>query len=238
MNQKGILYLIPNTLGGGEALDLMSHTVQKLVGELRYFVVENPKEARKFIKNICPELPQSELNLFPLHKHVDRNEVNTYLDTCDQGINMGLVSDAGVPGVADPGAEVVLLAHRKGIEVKPLVGPSSILLGMMASGMNGQSFAFNGYLPIEKSERKKAIQKFERRSREEGQSQSFIETPYRNNKLIEDFMSFLSPETELCIACDLSLETQWIKTKKIKQWKKEKPDIHKRPALFIIHVNN
>jgi 16S rRNA (cytidine1402-2'-O)-methyltransferase len=149
---------------------------------------------------------------------------------------MGLVSDAGVPGVADPGAEVVELAHKLGIQVRPLVGPSSILLAMMSSGLNGQSFAFNGYLPIEKSERKKALIKFERRSKEEGQSQAFIETPYRNNKLFEDFTTFLNPSTSLCVAADLTLESEFIKTHSIAAWKKMKFDLHKRPAIFILQA--
>jgi len=231
------LYLIPNTLGPGDPLQVMPETVKHTILPLRNFVVENEKEARKFIKKIAPEIPQSELKLYPLHKHVDRNAINAYLDPIvESGLSMGLLSDAGVPGVADPGAEIVHLAHSKGIIVKPLVGPSSILMAMMSSGMNGQSFAFNGYLPIDKQERKKMLLKFEKRSKEEGQAQSFIETPYRNNKLIEDLIQILHPNTMLCIACDISLDTEYIKSKPIKLWKKEKPDIHKRPALFVFQV--
>ena len=145
------------------------------------------------------------------------------------------MSEAGCPGVADPGAAIVKIAHEKGIQVVPLVGPSSILLAMMASGMNGQSFAFNGYLPIEKGEKKKALKDFERLSQEKNQSQLFIETPYRNNKLIEDLLANLNGNTHLCIACDITLPTEFIKTKTVNDWKKQKVDLHNRPCIFIIH---
>ena len=148
---------------------------------------------------------------------------------------MGLMSEAGCPGVADPGAVIVKLAHEKGIQVIPLVGPSSILLAMMASGMNGQSFTFHGYLPIEKDEKKASFKTLERVSFEKNQSQIFIETPYRNNKLLEDLVQTLHPETHLCIATDITLPTEYIKTKKIAAWKKETIDLHKRPTIFIIH---
>lgn len=145
------------------------------------------------------------------------------------------MSEAGCPGVADPGAAIVKLAHEKGIQVVPLVGPSSILLAMMGSGMNGQSFAFNGYLPIDKGDKKTALKYFEKTSEERGQSQLFIETPYRNNKLLEDLLQLLQPNTHLCIAADITLDTEFIKTKTVAQWKKDKPDLHNRPAIFIIH---
>jgi 16S rRNA (cytidine1402-2'-O)-methyltransferase len=236
MAKKGVLYLIPNTLGEGRVQEVLPDIVPATVSGLRYFVVENSKEARRFIKKVSPDVPQTDLVLSPLHKHIDRSEIQKYLDPCLNGVDMGLVSDAGVPGVADPGAEVVELAHKLGIQVRPLVGPSSILLAMMSSGLNGQSFAFNGYLPIEKSERKKALIKFERRSKEEGQSQAFIETPYRNNKLFEDFTTFLNPSTSLCVAADLTLESEFIKTHSIAAWKKMKFDLHKRPAIFILQA--
>jgi 16S rRNA (cytidine1402-2'-O)-methyltransferase len=152
-----------------------------------------------------------------------------------QGINIGLMSEAGCPGVADPGAVIVKLAHEKGIQVVPLVGPSSILLAMMGSGMNGQSFAFNGYLPIDKSDKKSALKNYEKLSFDKNQSQLFIETPYRNNKLLEDLLQTLQPNTHLCIATDLTLPTEYIKTYKISEWKKTKVDLHNRPTIFIIH---
>ncbi len=146
-----------------------------------------------------------------------------------------MLSEAGVPAVADPGATIVKLAHDKGVQVVPLVGPSSILMAMMSSGMNGQSFAFNGYLPIDKGERKKTIKELEKLSKDKDQSQIFIETPYRNEKLLADLKAFLSPTTSLCIAADITLSTEYIKTKEVKGWKNENPDLHKRPAIFIIH---
>ena len=152
-----------------------------------------------------------------------------------EGKTIGLLSDAGCPGVADPGADIVKLAHQKNIKVIPLVGPSSILLAMMASGMNGQSFAFNGYLPIDKHERKSEIKRLERLSKDYNQSQSFIETPYRNNKLLEDLCNTLSSDCLICVACDITLDSEYIKTQTVLQWKKNSVDLHKRPTLFIIH---
>ena len=154
---------------------------------------------------------------------------------CLEGVNIGLMSEAGCPGVADPGAVIVKIAHEKGIQVVPLVGPSSILLAMMASGMNGQSFAFNGYLPIDKNGKKSALKNFEKMSSDKNQSQIFIETPYRNNKLLEDILSALLPNTHLCIAADITLPTEYIKTLRVADWKKTKVDLHNRPTIFIIH---
>lgn len=154
---------------------------------------------------------------------------------CLQGINVGLMSEAGCPGVADPGAVIVKIAHERGIQVVPLVGPSSILLALMASGMNGQSFAFNGYLPIDKSEKKSALKNLEKLSHDKNQSQLFIETPYRNNKLLEDLLQTLQNNTLLCIACDITLPTEYIKTLRVADWKKTKIDLHNRPCIFIIH---
>ncbi|MNE11491.1 Ribosomal RNA small subunit methyltransferase I [compost metagenome] len=157
---------------------------------------------------------------------------------CLQGIHVGLMSEAGCPGVADPGAAIVKIAHEKGIQVVPLVGPSSILLALMGSGMNGQSFAFNGYLPIDKSEKKSALKNLEKLSSDKNQSQLFIETPYRNNKLLEDILQTLQPNTHLCIACDITLPTEYIKTFRVADWKKTKVDLHNRPCIFIIHKMN
>ena len=157
------------------------------------------------------------------------------IQDCVEGKNVGLMSEAGCPGVADPGAVIVKLAHEKGIQVVPLVGPSSILLAIMASGMNGQSFAFNGYIPIDASEKKAAIKNLEKLSISKNQSQLFIETPYRNNKMLEDILSSLHPETYLCLACDITLPTEYIKTMRVVNWKKAKIDLHNRPTIFIIH---
>ncbi|HEY0046059.1 MAG TPA: SAM-dependent methyltransferase [Flavobacterium sp.] len=215
--------------------DVLPQTVKRAIELLDYYVVENQKDARKFIKNISPEKVQSTLKLSELNKHTEPSEHIKMLSPCLNGIDMGLMSDAGCPGVADPGAVIVKLAHEKGIKVIPLVGPSSILMAMMASGMNGQNFAFNGYLPIEKSEKKTALKNLEKLSEEKNQSQLFIETPYRNNKMLEDVLIALHPNTRLCVAADITLPTEFIKTQRISEWKKSKVDLHNRPAIFIIH---
>lgn len=232
---RGKLYLIPTTLGDTEPLEVMPLSVKKVVEHLEFFIVENEKSARRFIKRITPSKSQPSLQLRLLDKYSDEFETQNYLDICDEGVSVGLLSEAGVPAVADPGASIVKLAHQKGIQVVPLVGPSSILMAMMASGMNGQNFAFNGYLPIDKSDRKKAIKELERLSREKNQSQIFIETPYRNEKMLDDLRATLSQETRICVACDITLPSEYIKTLSVKDWKKTKTDLHKRPTIFIIH---
>jgi 16S rRNA (cytidine1402-2'-O)-methyltransferase len=234
-NQKGKLYLIPTTLGDNEPLEVLPLSVKKVIEELDHFIVENEKTARKFIKRITPRKSQPSLVILKLDKYADQLEVRTYLDVCESGVSVGLLSEAGVPAIADPGAEIVKLAHEKGIRVVPLVGPSSIILAMMASGFNGQHFTFNGYLPIDTSERKAAIKSLERLSKEKNQSQIFIETPYRNEKMFTDLKSTLTPGAKLCIACNITLEDEYIRTLEIKDWKKEHPDLHKKPTIFIIH---
>ena len=232
---KGKLYLIPTTLGENEPLEVMPYSVRKMVELIDHYIVENEKSARRFIKKITPKKSQPSLVLMKLDKYAEEIETRAYLDACEQGISVGLLSEAGVPAVADPGATIVKLAHEKGIQVVPLVGPSSILLALMASGMNGQNFAFNGYLPIDKADRKKAIKELERLSKERDQSQIFIETPYRNEKMFTDLKSTLTPGTRLCIAADITLPEEYIRTYTIADWKKQTPDLHKRPTIFIIH---
>ena len=232
---KGKLYLIPTTLGEMDPQDVLPQTVKRAIDFIDDYIVENEKTARKFIKSIHPEKVQSSLRLSALNKHTDITEHNSMIAPCLNGINVGLMSEAGCPGVADPGAVIVKLAHEKGIQVIPLVGPSSILLAMMGSGMNGQSFAFNGYLPIDKGEKKAALKNYESLSNSKNQSQIFIETPYRNNKLLEDLLSILQPNTHLCIATDITLPTEYIKTFRVADWKKTKVDLHNRPTIFIIH---
>ncbi|MFT5761918.1 MAG: 16S rRNA (cytidine1402-2'-O)-methyltransferase [Polaribacter sp.] len=232
---KGKLYLIPTTLGDNEPLEVMPISVKKVIEQIDYFIVENEKTARRFIKKITPKKSQPSLTIMMLDKYADELETRSYLDVCNEGFSVGLLSEAGVPAVADPGATIVKLAHDKGIQVVPLVGPSSILMAMMSSGMNGQSFAFNGYLPIDKSERKKTIKELEKLSKDKNQSQIFIETPYRNEKLFADLKATLTPTTNLCVAADITLPTEYIKTKDVTGWKSENPDLHKRPAIFIIH---
>ena len=214
---------------------LMPLSVKKVIEEVDYFIVENEKTARRFIKKITPKKVQSSLQLMVLDKYAEEEETHTYLDVCKEGKNVGLLSEAGVPAVADPGATIVKMAHDKRIKVVPLVGPSSILMAMMASGLNGQNFAFNGYLPIDRAARKKAIKELERLSKEKNQSQIFIETPYRNEKMFADLKVVLAPTTNMCIACNISLQTEYIKTLAVKDWKKETPDLYKKPAIFIIH---
>jgi 16S rRNA (cytidine1402-2'-O)-methyltransferase len=231
----GKLYLIPTTLGDTEPLEVMPLSVKKVIEEVDFFIVENEKTARRFIKKITPKKSQSSLHLMSLDKYAEELETRTYLDVCKNGTHVGLLSEAGVPAVADPGATIVKLAHEKGIQVVPLVGPSSILMAMMSSGMNGQNFAFNGYLPIDKGERKKAIKELEKLSLEKNQSQIFIETPYRNEKMFADLKAALSPTTNLCIAADITLTSEYIKTLAVKDWKHQSPDLHKKPAIFIIH---
>ncbi|MEC4005448.1 SAM-dependent methyltransferase [Flavobacterium sp. SUN052] len=231
----GKLYLIPTTLGESNPDDVLPQTVKRAIEFIDCYIVENEKTARKFIKSVNPEKVQSSLLLSTLNKHTEVAEHNEMIQPCLQGINIGLMSEAGCPGVADPGAAIVKIAHEKGIQVVPLVGPSSILLAMMGSGMNGQSFAFNGYLPIDKSDKKSAIKNFEKLSFDKNQSQIFIETPYRNNKFLEDLIQTLQPNTHLCVAADITLPTEYIKTMKVSEWKKVAIDLHNRPTIYIIH---
>jgi 16S rRNA (cytidine1402-2'-O)-methyltransferase len=231
----GKLYLIPTTMGESDPMDVLPQTVKRAIEFIDHYIVENEKTARKSIKAVLPEKKQSELVLFALNKHTDTKEHLSFIQPLLEGKNVGLMSEAGCPGVADPGAVIVKLAHEKGVQVIPLVGPSSILLAMMASGMNGQSFTFNGYLPIDKGEKKSALKNLEKLSFDKNQSQIFIETPYRNNKLLEDILQALQPATHLCIATDITLPTEYIKTLRVADWKKTKVDLHNRPTIFIIH---
>ncbi len=238
MNTKnliGKLYLIPTTLGESNPDDVLPQTVKRAIEFIDHYIVENEKTARKCIKSIKPDKLQSSLILSTLNKYTEIAEHSEMLKPCFQGINIGLMSEAGCPGIADPGAAIAKLAHEKGIQVVPLVGPSSILLAMMGSGMNGQSFAFNGYLPIDKSDKKSALKTYEKLSQDKNQSQIFIETPYRNNKLLEDLVQTLQPNTLLCIAADITLPTEYIKTFQVADWKKVIIDLHNRPTIFIVH---
>lgn len=231
----GKLYLIPTTLGDVDPMDVLPQTVKRTIDFIDDYIVENDKTARKFIKSIHPEKVQASLRMSHLNKHTEPSEYAAMIQPCLVGKNVGLMSEAGCPGVADPGAVIVKIAHEKGIQIVPLVGPSSILLAMMGSGMNGQNFAFNGYLPIEKGEKKSALKNLEKLSQDKNQSQIFIETPYRNNKMFEDILQALQPNTYLCVAADITLPTEFIKTLRVQDWKKATVDLHNRPAIFIIH---
>lgn len=232
--EKGNLYLIPCPLGDTSPLEVLPLLVKKAVEQIDHYVVEHEKNARRFIKSLAPRKSQPDLHIQLINKFTNESEIPDMLTPCLQGFDVGVISDAGCPGIADPGAAVVAQAHLQGIKVVPLVGPSSILMAMMASGFNGQNFAFNGYLPIDKRERKDEIKRLERLSMDREQSQLFIETPYRNNQLMESLLSTLHKDTQLCVACDITLPSEYILTTSVERWKKIKVDLTKRPTLFII----
>jgi 16S rRNA (cytidine1402-2'-O)-methyltransferase len=233
MTSTGTIYLIPNRLGEQPPLEVLPLSIRKKITDITHFIVENEKAARAFIKIVVPRKNQSKLTIMHLNKFTQEIEIPEYIKPCSEGIDIGIITDAGCPGIADPGAKVVALAHKNNIKVVPLVGPSSILLALMASGLNGQHFSFNGYLPIDKNECRKTIKQLEKQAIVNNQSQIFIETPYRNEQLFNTFIRTLKPSTQLCIAVDLTLTTEYISTKSIEDWKNEKPNLHKRPAIFI-----
>jgi len=232
---KGTLYLIPTTLGDtAETMDVLPVKVNHVINTIDEYIVENEKSARHYLKKMGIKKPLQEIILHPLNQHTEAGEISGYLNAISDGKNIGIISEAGCPGVADPGAEVVKLAHEKNITVVPLVGPSSILLSLMASGFNGQNFAFNGYLPKERGERIRKIKELENLAIKRNQAQLFIETPYRNMHLLEDLIANCDKQTKLCIACDVTLTTELIKTKTISDWKKQLPELNKRPTIFLI----
>jgi 16S rRNA (cytidine1402-2'-O)-methyltransferase len=230
---RGNIYLIPNTLGGQNFSETIPIDVQSKLMSITYLIVENERTARAYIKSMLPDKNQQELRIDILDKHTDPLDLPKFLDAAEEGHDIGIISEAGVPCVADPGAEIVSIAHRRGLNVFPLVGPSSILLSLMGSGFNGQQFTFRGYLPFDKQIRKRVFQAMVKDCRD-GITQIFMETPYRNNKLLEELLTILHPETKLCIAVDITLDSQEIKTKTISQWKQERFDLSKRPAIFLI----
>ena len=228
---NGSLYLVPNYLGNLSNYKF-DKSVKKVIKDIRYFVFENEKPGRAFIKAINPKKNQTELIIYTLNKFTKKESIKDFLNPCLQGNDIALISDAGCPGIADPGAELVSIAHLKKIKVIPIVGPSSIFLALMASGMNGQQFEFNGYLSIDKKKRKEEIKVMEKKSNLV--AQIFMETPYRNDKLIIDLINYLKPLTRLCIATDVTLENELIKTDTIENWKNNKEIYNKRPSIFII----
>lgn len=234
----GTLFLIPNTLGEIEPLNVLPLTVKKTVESLDIFLVENEKSARRFIKKITPGKSQPKLILKVISKYLDDPEtIHFFEEVLKNGQSVGLISEAGCPAVADPGSGAVRIAHKLGARVVPLVGPSAILLALMASGFNGQSFCFNGYLPIDKKKLKSSLQKLETKALKENQTQLFMETPYRNNNLLAEIMETLNPKTLLSVAVDLTLDTEWIHTAPVGQWKKLKIDLHKRPTIYSLYVS-
>ena len=235
MENKGTLYLIPCTLGDSPSEQVLPQHVIDIARKLSHFVVEQPKTARRFLATLKPEQPIQSLNFAPLNQHTPSSELPNLLAPLLAGHDVGIISEAGCPGVADPGANLVNLAHRKNIRVVPLVGPSSILLALMASGLNGQCFAFQGYLPIEDAERMKAITMLEAESSKRNQTQLFIETPYRNDKLFAALLRHCRPQTLLCVACDITLPSEEIQTHTISHWKSAPtPLLNKRPSLFLL----
>ncbi|MEY3798221.1 MAG: hypothetical protein RLZZ572_402 [Pseudomonadota bacterium] len=231
----GTLYLIPVTLGDDMVQHVIPDYVLNVARKLEIFVVESEKSARHFLSTIKTLKPVRELNLHLLNEHTDMKVLPDLLAPLLAGHNVGLMSDAGCPAVADPGAQLVQLAHKKGIRVVPMVGPSSILLSLMASGLNGQQFAFLGYLPVEKSQRNQKLKEIEKRSASHKETQLFIETPYRNQAMLDAILQTCHAQTQLCIACDVSLDSEMIVTKSIASWKTSAPiDIHKRPCLFLM----
>ncbi|WP_242923755.1 SAM-dependent methyltransferase [Pontibacter liquoris] len=237
MKQTGTLYLIPTILAEETADQVISPQVKETVRHLTYFIVENLRTARRFVKSICPELVIEQLTFVQVDKDTPAAQVQASLKPLlEKGKDAGIISEAGCPGVADPGAEVVKYAHQKGIRVVPFAGPSAILLSLMASGFNGQQFCFHGYLPIERGPRVQALRQLEKEMQQQSRTQIFMETPYRNNKLLEDLLATLHPDTKLCIAANItSPEHEFIQTKTIQQWRGKLPDIHKQPAVFLIY---
>ncbi|MEO8332749.1 MAG: SAM-dependent methyltransferase [Gallionella sp.] len=234
-NSFGVLYLIPCTLGDSPAEQVLPQHVIAVARKLRHFVVEQPKTARQFLSALKPEQPIQSLHFASLNQHTDPNELANLLAPLLAGEDLGIISEAGCPGIADPGADLVLLAHHKGIRVVPLVGPSSILLALMASGLNGQCFAFHGYLPIAEPERNKAIASLEAESAKRRQTQMFIETPYRNEKLFRALLAHCRPQTLLCVATDITLHGEQIQTRSIEFWKSQPiPRLDKRPSMFLL----
>jgi len=235
LNKLGTLYLVPVTLGDDNIASVLPPDVVVFVQKLDVFIVESEKSARHFLSTIKTLKPVRELSLNLLNEHTDDKEVSALLKPLLAGQDVGLMSDAGCPGIADPGAKLVALAHQKNIKVIPFVGPSSILLSLMASGLNGQQFAFLGYLPVDKQARNLKLKEIEKRSLTHKETQIFIETPYRNQHMLEAILSTCHPNTKLCIACDISLSTEMIATKTIASWKQSPmPDLHKRPTVFLL----
>ena len=231
----GVLYMIPVSLGDDNLGKVLPAEVMQLVQNLEYFVVENEKSARRFLSTIKTKKPVRELNFQLLNEHTDDKDLPKLIAPLLAGYDIGMLSEAGCPGIADPGAALAAIAHRKGARVTPLVGPSSILLGLMASGFNGQQFTFLGYLPSDKSARISKLKDIERQSERLNQTQIFIETPYRNQHMLEDILSNCNPTTGLCIAKNVSLETELVISKTIAEWKKsELPDLHKQPTVFLL----
>ncbi len=232
---KPTLYLIPVTLGETTAQRVLPEYNKEIILGIKHFIVENIRSARRFLKLVDQSIEIDDLTFYELNKHTNSDEIGNYLYPLTQGHSVGVISEAGCPAIADPGSDVVAIAQKKNYNIVPLVGPSSILLSLMGSGFNGQSFAFHGYLPIDSKDRKQKIEQMETRIFKEHQTQLFIETPYRNEKLVEDLMKFCNQNTKLCIAMNLTCEDEYIKTMPIQNWKKNLPNMNKKPCIFLLY---
>jgi 16S rRNA (cytidine1402-2'-O)-methyltransferase len=233
--QKGNLYLIPTTLGDTPSLDsILPSNNHLIVHSLKHFIVEKIRTARRFLKETGHPVPIDEMTFYELNKHTPAHEIPHFLKVVEKGVSVGLISEAGTPAVADPGSVVVQLAHQKKIRVIPMVGPNSIILSLMASGFNGQQFTFHGYLPKEGAGLNKKIKSLEAEVIKNGTTQIFIETPFRNNKLLQNLIQQCKPQTLLCIAANVTLPEEKIVTQTIGQWKKETADLNKKPAVFLL----
>lgn len=233
---KGRIYLIPVTLGGNEFRFVIPEEVLAITRRLRCFVVEDIRSARRFLRLIDKSFPIDESIFFELNEHTGENDISHFLEPLRNGTDIGLMSEAGLPGIADPGARLVALAHRNNIRVTPLVGPSSIIMALISSGLNGQNFSFNGYLPVKPDARASRLKELEKRSHE-GYAQIFMETPYRNQKMLETVLATCQNETFLCIAADITLPTESIRTLKISEWKSEIPQLKDRLVVFVLQQN-
>ncbi len=232
--KQGKLFLIPTIIGEGTQQEILSCSIKKNIKEINIFIVENIRTARRHIRKIDKEKDIDNTIFYFYGKHQKLNLEKCLLSHIISGQDVGLLSEAGSPCIADPGSKIVEYAHKFNINVKPLAGPSSILLALISSGFNGQNFAFNGYLPIDKTERKKSLKKLERLMQKTGQTQIFMETPYRNNQLIETILKICDNTTQLCIASEITLNTEIIKSKTIAEWKKTNINFHKKPTIFLI----
>ncbi len=230
---NGRIYLIPVTLGGDDFSKVIPEKVLKLTRQLRFFIVEDTRSARRFLRLIDREFPINDSEFFELNEHTVEADIAHYLDPVFNGSDIGLLSEAGLPGIADPGARIVALAHQKKITITPLSGPSSIILALISSGLNGQNFSFNGYLPVKPAERSSKLRELEKKGAE-GYAQIFIETPYRNQKMFESIIETCHNDTKLCIAADISLASESIRTMKISEWKRDLPTLKDRLVVFVL----
>lgn len=232
---KPALYLIPVTLGDTSIEQVLPAYNKDIILSIKHFIVEDIRSARRFLKKVDQDIDIDSLRFYELNKRTPKSLFSNYLDPLHNGESMGVISEAGCPAVADPGADVVAIAQKKGLNVVPLVGPSSIILGVMASGFNGQSFAFNGYLPIDANERMKSLKNLETKIYQEDQTQLFIETPYRNHKMLDDILAHCRPQTKLCIAANITCPDEYIQTKSVQEWKKGVPNLAKVPCIFLLY---